>query len=75
MMAVMKAIANTLSRNIAILALPGVLALDLTGPHEVFSLAGQLAAQPGPGCYRLLVLAGEAGPVATASGLTLVAEH
>ena len=38
MMAVMKAIANTLSRNIAILALPGVSALDLTGPHEVFSL-------------------------------------
>lgn len=57
-------------RQIAILAYPGVQSLDVTGPLEVFTAAGVHDSR-GRG-YRTLVLAPQAGPVRSSSGLTLV---
>lgn len=51
---------------------PDVQVLDVTGPVEVFSLANRLARGRGP-CYEVSVLAPEAGPIATSSGLPIVA--
>ena len=49
---------------------PDVQVLDAAGPLEVFSLANRLARGPR---YELSVLAPEAGPVMTSSGLPIVA--
>jgi len=45
-------------------------ALDLAGPHDVFQEAGSLS-----GGYRCQVVASRAGPVRSASGLQVYAEH
>lgn len=63
------------SRIIALLGFQGAAALDITGPHEVFALAGRPADGDAAAPYRLVVLADEAGPFRTASGLTLVADE
>ena len=46
--------------------------LDVTGPLEVFALANRLSSGRGPR-YEISVLAPEAGPVSTSSGLSLLA--
>lgn len=58
-------------RTVAIVVFPGLQGLDLTGPHEVFAAAEREVGRP---AYRLVVTALEAGPVATASGLGVVAD-
>jgi transcriptional regulator GlxA family with amidase domain len=55
-------------RRIVILAFDDVQSLDVTGPTEVFSLAGQVARDP----YRVELVAPAAGPIRTNSGLTLL---
>ena len=51
---------------------PEVQVLDVTGPVEVFSLASRLA-RDGGARYEVSVLAPEAGPIVTSSGLPIVA--
>jgi transcriptional regulator GlxA family with amidase domain len=51
---------------------PDAQILDASGPVEVFSLANRLGRERGPR-YEVTVVAPEAGPVATSSGLPLVA--
>jgi transcriptional regulator GlxA family with amidase domain len=61
-------------RRIAILLYPGVQSLDVTGPLEVFSAAGQLLAATGsadPG-YQLVTIARSPRPVRSSSGLQLI---
>jgi transcriptional regulator GlxA family with amidase domain len=60
-----------------VLAYPGVQILDVTGPLEVFARAGQIAAQRGTAGspYRVEVLAPEAGPIRSASGVGLLADR
>jgi transcriptional regulator GlxA family with amidase domain len=55
-----------------IVIFPDVQVLDVTGPLEVFALANRLAQHPAPR-YAISVLAAEAGPVPTSSGLPIVA--
>lgn len=57
-------------RTIALLAYPGVQALDLVGPHEVFAVANQLS--PGH-AYDIRIVAASPGPVTSDSSLALVA--
>lgn len=50
--------------------------LDITGPLDVFSAANQaavLAGQPEP--YEVVLAAAQAGPLATSSGIALLASH
>ena len=63
------------ARRVVIVAFPGVQALDVTGPHEVFAgatayLAATGAADAG---YDVAVAASTAGPVRSESGLAIVA--
>jgi transcriptional regulator GlxA family with amidase domain len=53
--------------HVVVLALPGVVALDLAIPAQIFGGSGA------PGHYRLTVCAAEAGPVATSTGFSLTA--
>jgi transcriptional regulator GlxA family with amidase domain len=65
-------------RTISVLAYPGVQILDVTGPLEVFARAGQVAVERGRNMqspYRVEVLAPEAGPLRSQSGVGLVAER
>jgi transcriptional regulator GlxA family with amidase domain len=55
-----------------IVIFPDVQVLDVTGPLEVFALANRLAQGRVPR-YAISVLAAEAGPVSTSSGLPIVA--
>jgi transcriptional regulator GlxA family with amidase domain len=58
-------------RTIAILAVPGVQLLDVSGPLDVFAEAN---AQSGKQAYRLRVVATVAGPIVSSSGVRLVAD-
>jgi len=65
------------TRAIAIIGFEGFQLLDVTGPLEVFSLASRLLLQQDrteveP--YRVRFVAREAGPVASSSGLCLLAD-
>ena len=62
-------------RRVVIVAYPGVQALDVTGPHEVFAGAAGLAARGtgGAPAYDVDIVAVEPGPVRSESGLQLVA--
>ncbi len=64
------------ARRVLLLAYPGVQALDVTGPHEVFVGATTvLAADPSRHRgYQVVVGAMGAGPTRTESGLTIVAD-
>lgn len=65
-------------RPIAILAFPGVEALDVSGPLEVFSFASlslQWSGMFKECVYPLCVLAEQAGPVTTLSGMQIVADQ
>ncbi len=65
-----------MTRTVAIALYPGCVALDVVGPHEVFSLAAALVyQQSGRLGYQVVRAAHRAGPVTTASGLALMAEH
>jgi transcriptional regulator GlxA family with amidase domain len=56
---------------------PGVTALDLVGPHEVFTAAAEVARRTGgePDAYRVEVAAAAAGPLRTTRGLVVVADR
>jgi transcriptional regulator GlxA family with amidase domain len=60
------------ARRIVVVIFPDVQALDVTGPTEVFSLA-ERQARPEPS-YTIELVAPDAGPVRTSSGLQLLAE-
>ena len=62
-------------RQIVIVVFPGVQALDVTGPHEVFAGASSVLRERGRHeRYRIVVVSREPGPVVSESGLTLHAE-
>lgn len=62
-------------RTVEILAFPNVQLLDVTGPFQVLATANELAAARGqPAPYALKVVAAVPGPIASSSGLTLLAE-
>lgn len=56
------------TRDVVLVAFPGLQSLDLVGPHEVFATANK---QAGREVYRLEVVAAEAGPLRSSSGLAL----
>jgi transcriptional regulator GlxA family with amidase domain len=58
-------------RRVLILAFDHVQSLDVTGPTEVFNTAGLIAGDR----YRIELVAPEAAPIRTNSGLTLVPER
>lgn len=58
-----------MSRIVAILALPGVQLLDVAGPLDVFAQAN---VEAGEDFYMLRILACEAGPVRSSSGVRLL---
>jgi transcriptional regulator GlxA family with amidase domain len=61
-------------RNVVIVAYPGVQALDVVGPFEVFAGARRAAAAHGiDGGYRVQLVGLEPGPVTAESGLDLTA--
>ncbi|MGZ8158289.1 MAG: GlxA family transcriptional regulator [Methylobacter sp.] len=65
-------------RPIAILAFPGVEALDVAGPMEVFTFANlslQWSGMIKERVYPIHILAEQAGPVTTLSGLRIVADQ
>lgn len=65
-----------MTRTVAIVLYPGFVALDAVGPHDVFALAARWTAErTGVPAYQLIRAAAEAGPVPSASGLSVVAEH
>ena len=59
-------------RTIAILGFDGVAALDITGPHEVFSMPTYLAQDKAVPPYRIVLLADQPGPIRSSSGLSLI---
>ncbi|NOQ16668.1 MAG: helix-turn-helix domain-containing protein [Methyloprofundus sp.] len=65
-------------RPIAILAFPGIEVLDITGPYEVFTFANIILQKEGitqEAMYLLTILAEEAGPVKTLSGIQIIANQ
>src|SRR4051812_47959665 len=60
-----------LMRRVAIVAFEEVQALDVTGPMEVFSLAGQIAGEP----YGIEVVAPGAEALRTNSGLAITPDR
>ena len=63
---------DVISRRIVFVIFDGLQPLDLVGPHEVFDQARVLSPEAG---YVCEVAARRAGPVRTASGLLVHAEH
>lgn len=65
------------TRRVAMLGFDGLQILDVTGPLEVFSLASRLLLEQGRARvppYEVLLAARRPGPVASSSGLALVAD-
>src|ERR1700692_3548572 len=60
------------SRTVAIVAMPGVQLLDVSGSLDVFAEANVQAGRP---AYRLLVLSRKPGHIISSSGARLVADH
>jgi transcriptional regulator GlxA family with amidase domain len=58
-------------RRVAIVVFEGVQALDVTGPLEVFSLAGRIAGEP----YDVKIVSRDGQRLRTTSGLTLVPDR
>jgi transcriptional regulator GlxA family with amidase domain len=56
-------------KTIALLAMPGVQLLDVSGPLDVFAEANAQARHP---VYRLMVVASRKGPIASSSGARLL---
>ncbi|HRP35450.1 MAG TPA: DJ-1/PfpI family protein [Gammaproteobacteria bacterium] len=66
------------TRRVAMLGFEGLQILDVTGPLEVFSLASRLLLAQGRAQippYEVMLAARSAGPVASSSGLALVADR
>jgi len=60
--------------RVAILAFPPAQALDVTGPLDVFATANQVLQLAGrPRVYELVLAAPQPGPLATSSGVALLA--
>ncbi|SBS75765.1 Transcriptional regulator, AraC family [uncultured Mycobacterium sp.] len=59
-----------MARSVVILGFPGVQALDLVGPHDVFTGAALLT----EGGYRVNVVCLEGHPITTGTGLAFVGE-
>ena len=68
---------RVVSRRVVFVVYPGVTALDLVGPHEVFTAAAQVARRTGgePDAYRVDVATSEPGPLRTTRGLVVVADR
>lgn len=62
-------------RNVVLVGFEGASALDITGPCEVFAAASGMAPESAALPYRMVLLADQAGPFRTASGLCLVADQ
>src|SRR5216684_638478 len=60
------------ARAVAIVALPGVQLLDVSGPLDVFAEAN---AQSGNSPYALMVIAAEPGPIRSSSGVRLMPDR
>src|SRR3981081_4517129 len=60
------------TRTVAIVALPGVQLLDVSGPLDVFAEAN---AQSGNPRYSLMVIAAEPGPIRSSSGVRLMPDR
>lgn len=69
-----KRIKRNYPRTIALLGFEGAAVLDLTGPHEVFSVSSYLTPDKALPPYRLVLLSDRAGPFRTATGLSLIAD-
>lgn len=63
--------ASARARTVVLVAIPGVQALDLVGPLEVFAGASQIVA----GAYETRVVAPRRGRLGTSSGLVLLPER
>jgi transcriptional regulator GlxA family with amidase domain len=63
---------NAETKTIVVVALPGVQLLDVAGPLDVFAEANLQAGYP---AYRLLVAAGEPGPIRSSSGVRLMPDR
>ncbi|WP_445167050.1 GlxA family transcriptional regulator [Mycolicibacterium sp. Dal123E01] len=59
-----------MARSVVILGFPGVQALDLAGPHDVFTGAALLT----EGGYQVKVVSRDGQPIATGTGLAFVGE-
>lgn len=59
-----------MTRRVAVVVFPGFQLLDAAGPISAFEIAGRYR----PGAYEVSVVAPEAGPVASSSGVKLSAE-
>ena len=66
-----------MSRRVVFVVYPGITALDLVGPHEVFTAAAQVARRTGgePDAYSVKVAGIEPGPLPTTRGLVVVADR
>jgi len=60
------------ARRVTVLAFPGVQAIDVFGPIEVFSAADRLA---GGGAYEIELVAGRRGAIDTSSGVRVLADR
>src|SRR4051812_37572590 len=58
-------------RRVVMLAYDGVQSLDVTGPTEVFDIAGRIAGEP----YGVELVAPQDEPIRTGSGLRLVPDR
>ena len=67
-------IVNMASRNVLFIGYDGVGLLDLTGPFTVFWSASWFLSQRGEAPYERRVATVNGGPVATADGITFMAE-
>lgn len=66
---------NHMTRNVVMLAFEGSEIIDVVGPMDVFAAVNHISRESGIGMpYRLAILADTAGPIATSSGLMLIAE-
>ena len=64
-------------RRVVFVTYPRITALDLVGPHEVFTAAAEIARRTGhdPDAYAVVVAAATAGPVRTTRGPAIVADR
>jgi transcriptional regulator GlxA family with amidase domain len=66
------------ARHVAVVAFPDVQVLDVTGPLEVFGRTARLLVEHGHRrdlAYSVEIVAATAGPIATSSGIKIVADR
>jgi transcriptional regulator GlxA family with amidase domain len=64
----------SMPRRVVLVAYPDILALDLTGPLEVFSMANRFRRQ-GAGEYATEVVSADGGPIRATSGIEIAAHR